>query len=145
MGITASTKGLYSLHEPRSVRLRVRYPEHLDRIVLRTELDWDKDIMPSAVDPAECFAEFNFEISSPFLYLKPCLRHGQDVRWPTGPNRLLVATRDEVHEVYPNFHSAAEGKILDVIAWDSKILNRQHSLRVYLPPGYEENTCRSFP
>jgi enterochelin esterase-like enzyme len=96
-------------------------------MILRTELDWDKDILPSAVNP------------------EPCLRTSDGVFWATGPNRLLVATKDEVHEVYPSFHSAEEGKILDVLTWDSRILNRQHSLRVYLPAGYDENTCRTFP
>jgi enterochelin esterase-like enzyme len=145
MSTTSSTRNLYSLHEPRTVRLRVRYPQQLDRMVLRTELDWDKDIPPVAVDSVDCFAEFNIEITRPFLYLKPCLRNGKDVRWATGPNRLLVATRDEVHEVYPAFHSVEEGKVLDVITLDSKILSRQHNLRIYLPAGYDENTCRTFP
>ena len=65
--------------------------------------------------------------------------------WGIGPNNLVVATRDEVRDAYPNFYSSSEGTILDAITLDSNILNRQHRLRVYLPPGYAENTCRSFP
>lgn len=142
---TSSIRSLYALHETRRVRVRVYYPEDLDRVVLRTELDWDKDVPPSLIDPNESFAEFSLEIAHPFLYLKPCLRGGSEVRWATGPNRLLVATREEVHDVFPAFHSAEEGRILDVTKLDSKLLNRQHSLRVYLPAGYDENTCRTFP
>jgi enterochelin esterase-like enzyme len=138
-------RDLYALPEQRRVVVRVCYPQDLDRIVLRTELDWDKDILASSVDLKNSFAEFKFEISHPFLYLKPCLRMGSEVRWATGPNRLLVATREEVHEAYPAFYSAEDGRILDIITLDSKLLNRQHSLRVYLPAGYDENTCRTFP
>jgi len=65
--------------------------------------------------------------------------------WAIGPNNLVVATRDEVRDGFPNFYSSSEGSVLDVITLDSKILNRQHRLRVYLPAGYAENTLRSFP
>ena len=62
-----------------------------------------------------------------------------------GPNGLVVATRDAIRDGYPTFYSADVGKILDIIALDSKILRRQHKLRIYLPAGYDENTCRSLP
>ena len=129
----------------RKVRLRVHYPDQLDRMVLRTDMDWDKDVLPSTVDRRASFAEFELELSHPFIYLKPCVRGPKGLQWATGPNRLLVATGDAVCDIYPAFYSGEEGKILDVITMESRLLNRQHSLRVYLPVGYDENTCRTFP
>jgi len=141
----ALARDLYKLHEKRWVRLRVHYPSDLDQIVLRTGLDWDKDIPPTVINHELSFAEFEFETTQPFVYLKPCLRRPEGLLWAIGPNNLVVATRDEVRDGYPNFYSAEEGSILDVITLQSRILNRQHRLRVYLPSGYTENTCRSFP
>jgi enterochelin esterase-like enzyme len=108
-------------------------------------LDWDKDIEPTTIDDGSSFAEFELETTLPFLYLKPCLRRPSGLQWAAGPNRLVVATREDIHEIYPAFQSTADGKILDIITLESKILNRQHSLRVYVPAGYDENTCRTFP
>jgi predicted alpha/beta superfamily hydrolase len=141
----AATKNLYRLNEARSIRLRVHYPTDLDELVLRTDLDWERDVVPTRVDHISLFAEFEFSASQPFVYLKPCLRRPSEVLWAIGPNSLVVATRDEVRDVYPNFYSSSEGSILNLIALDSNILNRQHRLRVYLPSGYYENTRRSFP
>ncbi len=143
--ITDIPGAMYSLHEPRRRRLRVHYPAHCDQLVLRTELDWDKDILPVAADPNGLFAEFEVETTRPFFYVKPCLKTAAGLVWAVGANLLIVATRDEIGDLYPFFHSPAEGTILDLITLDSRILGRQHSLRVYLPAGYQENTCRSFP
>jgi enterochelin esterase-like enzyme len=142
---TATAKRLYRLHETRSIRLRVHYPVELDKLVLRTDIDWERDIPPNTIDQEGSVAEFEFETQQPFVYLKPCLRQSSGVLWAIGPNNLVVATRDEVRDGYPNFYSISEGSILDVITLDSRILSRQHRLRVYLPAGYAENTCRSFP
>ena len=138
-------RSLYTLHETRGVRLRIHYPTDLDEMVLRTELDWDRDILPTTIDRVGLFAEFDFETTKPFVYLKPCLRRSSELLWASGPNGLVVATRDDIRDDYPTFHSKEEGTILDVITLRSKILNRQHSLRVYLPAGYDENTCRFYP
>jgi enterochelin esterase-like enzyme len=141
----ASPAEMYSLHEAREVCLRVYYPTTFEQLVLRTDMDWDKDVLPTTIDSKESFAEFKLETTHPFFYLKPCLKTASGLLWATGANRLVVATREDVRNIYPSFHSAAEGTILDVITLESKILNRQHSLRVYLPAGYHENTCRTFP
>jgi predicted alpha/beta superfamily hydrolase len=139
-----TTRNLYALTEPHRLRVRVHYPNGLDQLVLRTELDWDKDIPPSVVDRDGSFAEFALEISHPYLHVKPCLRTSSGLQWATGPNSLTVATLEQIRNIYPAFHSIEQGKILDLITLESRILNRQHSLRVYLPPGYDENTCRTF-
>ena len=145
MSELTSSPNMYSLHETRRLRLRVYYPSDCDQLVLHTDLDWDKDILPSIIDRSASFAEFNLETTRPFLYVKPCLRTPSGLLWATGANRLVVATKEGIRDIYPSFHSMEQGRILDVIPLESSILNRQHSLRVYLPAGYEENTCRSFP
>jgi predicted alpha/beta superfamily hydrolase len=136
---------LYKLHEVREIRLRVHYPTELEHLVLRTDEDWEKDILPDSIDRTGCFAEFAFTTTHPFVYLKPCLRRPSGVVWSVGPNGLVLATRDDIRAAYPTFHSSEEGTVLDVITLDSKILSREHRLRVYLPAGYDENTCRSLP
>jgi enterochelin esterase-like enzyme len=108
-------------------------------------MDWNKDVLPRVADNDGSFAEFELETTLPFLYLKPCLRKPSGLQWAAGPNQLVVASREDVHDVYPAFCSAGEGKILDVITFESRILKRQHSLRVYLPAGYDEKTCRTLP
>jgi len=135
----------YTLHETRTVRIRVHYPGELDHLVLRTELDWDTDIQPKAIDRALSFAEFHFETALPFLYVKPCLRHNAELLWASGTNRLVVATLEDIQDIYPAFQSGGDGKIPEVINLESKILSRRHSLRVYVPAGYDENTCRTWP
>ena len=145
MSEAASPADMYSLHEARELCLRVYYPNVCEQLVLRTDLDWDKDVLPTAIDSTDSFAEFKLETTHPFLYLKPCLQTTSGLLWATGANRLVVATREDIRDIYPSFYSSEQGTILDVITLESKILNRQHSLRVYLPAGYDENTCRTFP
>ena len=145
MSETESPANMYSLHEVRELCLRVYYPNDCGQLVLRTDLDWHKDVLPIAIDPKGSFAEFKLETTHPFVYLKPCLRTTSGLLWATGANRLVVATREDIRDIYPSFHSPEQGSILDVITLESTILNRQHSLRVYLPAGHDENTCRTFP
>lgn len=145
MSQSTSTKDLYRLQENHRIQLRIHYPTELENVVLRTDLGWEQDVLPSKIDLDGSFAEFQFETTQPFVYLKPCLRRSNQLLWAIGPNSLVPATRDEVLDAYPNFSSSSEGRVLDLITLDSKILNRQHRLRVYVPAGYDENTLRSFP
>ena len=62
-----------------------------------------------------------------------------------GANLLLTLTTDDVADVFPHFDSPATGSFSPVIERDSKVLGRQHLVRVYLPPGYHENTLRRYP
>jgi predicted alpha/beta superfamily hydrolase len=47
--------------------------------------------------------------------------------------------------VYPYFFSDPRGRFSPLVEIESAILNRRHRLRVYLPPGYEENTLARYP
>ena len=96
MSDAASIRSLCSLHETRRVRLRVHYPIGLEQLVLRTQMDWNKDVLPRVTDNAGSFAEFELETTLPFLYLKPCLRTPTGLQWAIGPNRLVVATSEGI-------------------------------------------------
>ena len=65
--------------------------------------------------------------------------------WSVGANLLLIMTTDDVADVFPHFDAPATGSFSPVIELDSTILGRRHLVRVYLPPGYHENTLRRYP
>jgi predicted alpha/beta superfamily hydrolase len=126
--------------------LRVHYPAGAGRMVLRTDLDWDKNLEPIEISPEGNTSTFALEARRPFLYFKPCLR-GDDgeVRWSVGPNLLLLMTHEGASDVYPYFEGPETGTFSPVVERDSAILGRKHLVRVYLPPGYAENQLRRYP
>jgi enterochelin esterase-like enzyme len=126
-------------------QLRVRYPAAGARIVLRTELDWDRDVEPASVSAdGTCFT-FALEARRPFLRFKPCLRRGAEFHWAVGSDLLVVMTHEGGRDVYPGFFSSAAGTFAPLIEIPSAILGRNHSVRVYLPAGYEENPLQRHP
>jgi predicted alpha/beta superfamily hydrolase len=115
-------------------------------MVLRAEPDWDEDVRPIEVSPDGSISTFTLEARKPFLYFKPVLAgQGGDERWAVGANMLLTLTTEDVAEVFPHFDGAETGTYSDLIERDSTILGRKHLVRVYLPPGYHENTLRRYP
>jgi predicted alpha/beta superfamily hydrolase len=115
-------------------------------MLLRTQLDWDRDLEPSAVSDDGETSTFDLEARKPFLYFKPLLRADDgSERWSVGPNMLALMTTRETREVFPYFEGAAAGSFTSVLERDSAILGRTHLIRVYLPPGYHENTLRRYP
>jgi len=143
----------YSLEILCRRQVRVYYPLDRGEILLRADLDWDRDILPSTVDPEGNYAEFVIETNRPFFYVKPHLRTGSDVVPGTesdvipaaGGNYLVLTVADGTRDIYPFFSEAEQGEIFELIRFRSKILDREHSLRVYLPPGYDENPLRAYP
>jgi enterochelin esterase-like enzyme len=126
--------------------LRVSYPAGGGRLVLRSELDWEKDIAPVSVSDDGDTSAFALEARKPFLYFKPVLKTGDGASlWSVGANMLLTMTAAEAAEVFPHFDGPDEGTFSPVIERDSAILGRKHLVRVYLPPGYAENTLRRYP
>jgi predicted alpha/beta superfamily hydrolase len=126
-------------------KLRVCYPPETGTLVIRTELDWDRDVQPSAVSTDGSTATFEVETQKPFVYFKPCLIQNGSLLWAVGPNNLLIMAAQHARTVYPYFFSDALGHFLPLIEIESAILGRRHRLRVYLPPGYEENTLSHYP
>jgi predicted alpha/beta superfamily hydrolase len=127
-------------------QLRVRYPAGQGTIVLRTELDWETDLEPSALSDDGETSTFDLAARQPFLYFKPCLRTPDGKRrWAIGENLLALMTTQATRDVFPYFEGSAHGSLSEVFERESKILGRQHLIRVYLPPGYHQNPLRRFP
>jgi predicted alpha/beta superfamily hydrolase len=114
-------------------------------VVVRTELDWESDIHP--VDTSADGNTVTFEIASPkpFLHFKTCLIANGHLHWAVGSNNLLVMGGQDTRVVYPYFFSDPRGCFSPLVEVESAILNRKHRLRVYLPPGYEENPLARYP
>jgi predicted alpha/beta superfamily hydrolase len=126
-------------------KVRVCYPAGTGTLVLRTDLDWEHDIDPAAVSSDGNTATFEIEAQRPFVYFKPCLIKNGSLHWAVGPNNLLIITAEHAGTIYPYFFSDPRGHFLPLIEIESGILGRGHRLRVYLPPGYEENTLAHYP
>ena len=72
-------------------QIRVRYPAGRGRIVLRTELDWERDTEPVAVSDDGETSTFALEARKPFLYFKCVLKTGDSGGlWSVGANLLLT-------------------------------------------------------
>jgi predicted alpha/beta superfamily hydrolase len=125
--------------------VRVTYPVTGGRIVLRIGPTWDVQLEPEVVNSDG--HEFDFLISSqhPFLYCKPCIVTTTGVCQACGPGNLVLMTQTGRRDIYPHFYTGDCGDISEVINNDSSILGRAHLFRVYLPPGYEENTLKRYP
>lgn len=136
---------LYKTSTIQTRTLRIAYPAGRGRMVLRTQNDWDKDVEPIAV--SEDGTTWTFELSAyqPFIYFKPCLVTDDGVyHWSVGANKLLLMEEKDQRILYPFFFGSERGRYSKLIEFPSKILNRNHYLRVYLPPGYEENTLSTY-
>ena len=125
-------------------RLRVCYPAGNGKLVLRTELDWQQDVQAIETSGDGNVTTFEIEARQPFVYFKPCLIQGGDFHWAAGTNDLLVMGAHDARVVYPYFFGDGRGRFSPLIEIPSAILGRNHRLRVYLPPGYEENTLARY-
>jgi predicted alpha/beta superfamily hydrolase len=122
------------------MRLTVNYPQRPERLVLRTELDWNRDVEPVSVVGTE--AHFELELAGPVLELKPCLREHGVVTWSKGPNYGITPNGSQ-RSLWPYFFGEAKGRVSDVLQVEFEGVTR--SVRVYHPPGYDENSLRRFP
>jgi predicted alpha/beta superfamily hydrolase len=142
---TLTASRLYTTRQTLERTVRVSYPVGGGRLALRTEQDWDKDLEPVAVSDDGNTWTFQVQADQPFLYFKPCLRRDDALHWSIGANNLLLMGEDDQRVCYPFFHSPAHGRFSPLLEFPSTILGRAHRLRVYLPPGYDENTLASYP
>jgi predicted alpha/beta superfamily hydrolase len=137
------------MYETRSLlsrTLNVHHPAaESARIVVRTELDWETDVEAATVSEDRRVFTFQLQATRPFLYVKVCLVQGDEVRWATGANLLVLLTATGARDVYPTFGGSESGTITPVLTVSSAILGRDHVFRVYLPAGYEENPLRRYP
>ena len=136
---------LYRTERVLAREIRVRYPVSEGRIVLRTDLDWERDLEAASVSDDLTTWTFALEARRPFLYFKPCLRTGDEVQWAVGSNALLLMMHAGTRDVYPFFFGSEAGRFSPLIELDSTILGRRHAVRAYVPPGYYENTLKRYP
>ena len=123
------------------MRLCVTYPlSDGRRLVLRTEPDWDRDVLPRESNATQAF--FEVEITGQNLALKPCLIDGGTLHWAKGPNYVLSAHEPE-RGLWPYFFGDERGKVSEVL--EVEFEGQERAVRVYHPPGYDENTLRRFP
>jgi predicted alpha/beta superfamily hydrolase len=124
------------------VPLRIHYPLVSGRMVLRTALDWEKD-----VEPVESsVSRFDFEVSTdaPFLYFKPViLEAGKPARWSAGENYLAVSSQREPRAVYPYFEADNRCSACDLRELASP--HGRYDYRIFYPPGYDENVLKRYP
>lgn len=136
---------LYKTQTVLKRRLRIAYPAGNGRMVLRTEQDWDKDVAPIETSDDGTTWTFELEADQPFLYFKPCLIRDDEFHWAIGPNKLLLMEESDKRISYPHFFSSDKGTFSELVEIPSKILNRVHRVRAYVPPGYHENTLAYYP
>lgn len=122
------------------MNLSVTYPLRSGRMVLRTEQDWDHDLLPVTVDGDT--TRFQVSIPGKTLALKPCIRDGGALHWSQGPDYVISADEPDP-DLYPYFFDAPRGRVSEVLAVRSE--TGTYSVRIYHPPGYDENTLRRYP
>ncbi len=137
---------LYKTSTIQTRTLRLAYPAGRGKIILRTEDDWEKDVEPVSISEDGNTLTFELSADKPFLYFKPCLITEDGVyHWSIGANKLLLMEEKDQRISYPFFFGSEKGRYSKLVEFPSKILNRTHYLRVYLPPGYDENTLAIYP
>jgi len=129
----------------RRVTVRVRYPLERGRLALRVDTDWEHDLEPTHADPGAGRFEFAVTLDRPFAYCKPVIREGAAVHWSRGENYLLLANGERVREIEPFFFEEPGCSECDLAQRRSAESDRAHKFRVFLPPGYHENTLAAFP
>ena len=139
------TSKLYKTESTLKRKLRVAYPAGKGRMVLRTDQDWDQNIEPVSISEDGNTSTFELEADQPFLYFKAGLITGDGFHWSVGPNKLLLMEESDKRVSYPCFFSSEKGSFSELVEIPSKILNRTHRVRAYVPPGYHENTLSTYP
>lgn len=129
---------------PNTVPIHVHYPLSEGQLVLRTEADWDRDVVATAVTTP---THFTFHITSkkPFVYFKVGWRRGADFFWSVGANYLSIMDAEEEKQVYPYFFAEEHGRLTERAEIASRYAKEPHSYRLWLPPGYAENTLKQYP
>ena len=70
--------------------------------MIRTELDWERDVHPEALSSDGSTATFEIEAQQPFVHFKPCLIKNGSLHWAVGTNNLLIMAGEDDRVVYPS-------------------------------------------
>lgn len=126
------------------IKIQVFYPPSDRGMILRAEMDWDRDIEPSWVSEDRTITEFTVRTDQHYFYFKPCLA-GRELVWSRGSNYLATTGTSGIRRVYPIFFSGLRGTFSDVVSVRAPDGGAEHGLRVYFPPGYDENVLKRYP
>ena len=132
-----------SIKRSQSQTIRVVYPLGDGRIVLRTDQDWDGTIEARSV--TDCTSEFVVETEQPFFYFKPVLVREDSPYWSRGENYLAIATSATPLEIHPYFREETHCSVCELMRPLASASGSAHRFRVFLPPGYRENTLKKYP
>ncbi len=125
--------------------IRVVYPTDGGRISLRTEENWDSSIEAHSIQQEGCISEFQIETERPYFYFKPVLLRDGTTMWSRGENFLAVTTSSALLEIHPYFREDAHCSVCELMPPLASASGAQHRFRVFLPPGYYENTLKKYP
>ena len=125
--------------------IRVNYPANNGHIGLRTDYDWDFNIEARSTEQSGCVSEFCIQSERPYFYFKPVLLCENRVRWARGENCLAVATSGAPVEIYPYFREDTHCTVCGCAPPLADTSGAEHRFRVFVPPGYYENTLKKYP
>lgn len=131
------------MKQSQSQTIRVVYPAGNGRIVLCTEHDWDRTVEAQSVSDGT--AEFVIETEQPFFYFKPVLVCEDGAHWSRGENFLAIATSGTPLEIHPYFDEETRCSVCELMPPLASATGSAHCFRVFLPPGYYENTLKKYP
>ncbi|PYI64484.1 MAG: hypothetical protein DMF07_06590 [Verrucomicrobia bacterium] len=129
--------------KPYEQLIRIIYPQDGARIAIRTDNDWDTDV--NAVGRNACISEFLIETERPYFYFKPVLISDDSVRWSRRENFLAVTTSNTPLKIHPYFREDAHCSVCELMPPLASPTGVAHRFRVFLPPGYHENTLNRNP
>lgn len=128
-----------------STTINIFYPHQGGELLLRTDADWEVDIAPDHADAERGVYVFHLQSDEVFVYFKPILKINGETHFARGFNALALMEADE-QDHFPYFFTSSAGRVSDMFHLDSTDEDeRSHSVRVYVPPGYEENTMCRYP
>jgi predicted alpha/beta superfamily hydrolase len=129
--------------KPYTQLIRVTYPQEGGRIALRTDEDWNVNV--EAVGRNGRTTRFQIETEKPYFYFKPVLVSDGTTMWSQGENCLAVATSGAPFEIHPYFREDTHCSVCELMAPLTSPGGIAHRFRVFLPPGYYENTLKKYP
>jgi len=126
--------------------IEVRYPLERGRLTLRTDADWDRDIEPVRADRAGGRFEFRPPAGTSFFYFKPLVHDDAGLHWALGENSLCLPDAAPATVVHPHFFEEPGCTECTVAERRSReTADDGYRFRVFLPPGYHENTLARYP
>ena len=124
--------------------IRVHYPLQAGRIAIRTDTDWNSNIEATKTSEDKHVATFKVAHVEAFFYYKPVIIDGDRTTWTQGNNYLASMSASDGIDIYPAFHSDLNGEVIGPFDVAGGPLGA-HPIRIYLPPGYHENTLKRYP